>query len=168
MRPTPERAFGEAAEIIDTFRFSEDGVAVIRLLAMAEGHSLVTVFVTITTDGVEAPGRPIKDTEDVEGILLPSDEVIPDNGVAWVISNTVGADDADGIQSSFDVVILDTGVTGIISSTVGLEGPFDREADPAKLEDRGGHVTSDARLAFCLNFSILSPGLIAKTMPSWQ
>jgi hypothetical protein len=50
LRPIPELAFGEAAEIIDAFRFREDGVAVIRPLAMAEGHSLVTVFVMITTD----------------------------------------------------------------------------------------------------------------------
>lgn len=114
-------------------------MAVISLLAMAEGHSLVTVFVTITTDGVGAPGCPIEDAEDVEGILLPSEVVIPN-----------------------------AGVTGVISNPVGLEGLFGREADPAELEDEAGRVASDARLAFCLNCSILSPGLIAKTMPAWQ
>jgi hypothetical protein len=139
VRRIPERAFGEAAEIIDAFRFREDGVVVIRLLLMAEEHSLVTVFVTIMTDGVGAPGRPVEDAEDVEGILLLSDVVIPK-----------------------------TGVTGIISNTVGLVGLFDREADPAKLEDQAGLLAGDVRLAFCLNCSILSPGLIAKTMPAWQ
>jgi hypothetical protein len=117
---------------------------------------------------VGAPDCPIEDAEDVEDIQLPSDAVIPNAGVTGVISNTVGAEDVDGILLPADVVIPATGVTGVISNPVGLEGLFDREADPAKLEDQAGLGASDARLAFFLNCSILSPGLIAKTMPAWQ
>jgi hypothetical protein len=135
LRSIPERALGEAAKIIDTFRFREDRVAVIRLLVIVDGHSLVTIFVIITTDREETLGCSIEDTKDIEGILLLSNIVIPD-----------------------------TGVTGIISITIRLEGLFDRDTDPAKFEDEASLVASDTRLAFCLNCSILSPGLIAKTI----
>lgn len=117
---------------------------------------------------MEAPGCTIENAEDVGAPLLSSDVVTPNVGVTGVISNTVGAEDADGILLPSDLVIPNDGVTAVISNTVGLEGLIDRETDPAKLEDQAGLVASDARLAFCLNCSILSPGLIAKTMPAWQ
>jgi hypothetical protein len=133
---------------------------------MVEGHLLVTVFVTMMTDRAEASGRSNEYAEDEEGILLPSDVVIVDTGVTGVIFKTVGVEDADRILLPPDVVITATGVTGIMPNPVELEGPFGREADPAEFEDQAGRVTSNARLAFRLNCSILSPGLIAKTMPA--